>query len=59
LLGALIGKGAALINPALGHEMITFTLVGMGAVGAAIVGAPVTMILLVLELTGSYSITSA
>jgi CIC family chloride channel protein len=57
LLGGLIGQGAILINPALGHEMITFTLVGMGAVGAAIVGAPVTMILLVLELTGSYSIT--
>jgi CIC family chloride channel protein len=57
LLGALIGQGAALINPALGHESITFTLVGMGAVGAAIVGAPVTMILLVLELTGSYNIT--
>jgi CIC family chloride channel protein len=57
LLGALIGKGAALINPALGHESITFTLVGMGAVGAAIVGAPVTMILLVLELTASYNIT--
>jgi CIC family chloride channel protein len=57
LLGGLIGQAAILINPALGHEMITFTLVGMGAVGAAIVGAPVTMILLVLELTGSYSIT--
>jgi CIC family chloride channel protein len=57
LLGGLIGEGAALINPGLGHEAITFTLVGMGAVGAAIVGAPVTMILLVLELTGSYSIT--
>ena len=57
LLGALIGEAAALVNPALGHESITFTLVGMGAVGAAIVGAPVTMILLVLELTGSYSIT--
>jgi len=57
LLGGLIGQGAALINPALGHEAVTFALVGMGAVGAAIVGAPVTMILLVLELTGSYSIT--
>ncbi|HVT52718.1 MAG TPA: chloride channel protein [Dongiaceae bacterium] len=56
-LGGLIGQGAAWLNPALGHEAITFTLVGMGAVGAAIVGAPVTMILLVLELTGSYSIT--
>jgi chloride channel protein, CIC family len=57
LLGALIGHGAELIAPQLGIEMVTFTLVGMGAVGAAIVGAPVTMILLVLELTGSYSIT--
>jgi chloride channel protein, CIC family len=57
LLGGLIGQAAILVNPALGREMITFTLVGMGAVGAAIVGAPVTMILLVLELTGSYSIT--
>jgi CIC family chloride channel protein len=57
LLGALIGQLAALIDPILSTESITFTLVGMGAVGAAIVGAPVTMILLVLELTASYSIT--
>jgi CIC family chloride channel protein len=57
LLGALIGQGAELIAPKLSSEMVTFTLVGMGAMGAAIVGAPVTMILLVLELTGSYSIT--
>jgi CIC family chloride channel protein len=57
LLGGLIGQGAQLYDPAMGRELITFTLVGMGAVGAAIVGAPVTMILLVLELTGSYSIT--
>lgn len=57
LLGALIGQVAALIDPILSTESITFTMVGMGAVGAAIVGAPVTMILLVLELTASYSIT--
>jgi CIC family chloride channel protein len=57
LLGALIGQLAALIDPILSTESITFTMVGMGAVGAAIVGAPVTMILLVLELTASYSIT--
>jgi CIC family chloride channel protein len=57
LLGALIGQVAQLIDPLLGTESITFTMVGMGAVGAAIVGAPVTMILLVLELTASYSIT--
>jgi CIC family chloride channel protein len=57
LLGALIGQLAQLIDPILSTESITFTMVGMGAVGAAIVGAPVTMILLVLELTASYSIT--
>ncbi len=57
LLGALIGELAQYFDPALGFESITFTVVGMGAVGAAVVGAPVTMILLVLELTGSYSIT--
>jgi CIC family chloride channel protein len=57
LLGALIGQIAQFFDPILSTESITFTLVGMGAVGAAIVGAPVTMILLVLELTASYSIT--
>jgi CIC family chloride channel protein len=57
LLGGLVGQGAVLISPVLVNEGVTFTLVGMGAVGAAIVGAPVTMILLVLELTGSYDIT--
>ena len=57
LLGALIGEIAQVFDPALGRELITFTMVGMGAVGAAVVGAPVTMILLCLELTASYSIT--
>jgi CIC family chloride channel protein len=57
LLGALIGKGAALLSPSVASFEITFTLAGMGAVGAAIIGAPVTMILLVLETTGSYDIT--
>jgi CIC family chloride channel protein len=35
-------------------DRIAYTLVGMSAVAAAIVGAPLTMILLVLELTGSF-----
>jgi chloride channel protein, CIC family len=57
LMGALIGKGAALLSPSVANFEITFTLAGMGAVGAAIIGAPVTMILLVLETTGNYDIT--
>jgi CIC family chloride channel protein len=35
-------------------DRAAYMLVGMGSVAAAVVGAPVTMILLVLELTGSF-----
>ena len=35
-------------------DRVAYTLVGMGAVAAAVVGAPLTMIFLVLELTGSF-----
>jgi len=35
-------------------DRVAYMLVGMGSVAGAIVGAPVTMILLVLELTGSF-----
>jgi CIC family chloride channel protein len=35
-------------------DRIAYMLVGMGSVAAAIVGAPITMIFLVLELTGSF-----
>jgi CIC family chloride channel protein len=62
LLGAVYG-GAAVVMlqsavSALGFAQVTldptaYMLVGTGSVAAAIVGAPVTMILLVLELTGS------
>jgi len=45
LLGALIGKGAALINPALGHEMSPSLWSAWAPWVRAIVGAPVTMIL--------------
>ena len=35
-------------------DRVAYMLVGMGAVAAAVVGAPLTMIFLVLELTGSF-----
>ena len=57
LLGALVGGGAALLWPALSTTVVPFALVGMGATGAAIVGAPITMVLLVLELTGNFPVT--
>ncbi len=63
LLGAVFG-GAAVAGLQAGLHLagfgeieldrLAYTLVGMGAVAAAVVGAPLTMIFLVLELTGSF-----
>src|SRR5437588_4849528 len=41
--------------PQLGADPLVYAMVGMGAVAAAIVGAPVTMIMIVLETTGEFS----
>jgi CIC family chloride channel protein len=58
-LGSLFGSffGAALVRyaPQLGADPLVYAMVGMGAVAAAIVGAPVTMIMIVLETTGDFS----
>src|SRR5215472_395545 len=63
LLGAVFGGAAVVVLQAgLTHaglgaielDRVAYMLVGMGAVAAAVVGAPLTMIFLVLELTGSF-----
>ena len=63
LLGAVFGGAAVVVLQAGIHvagfagvelDRVAYTLVGMGAVAAAVVGAPLTMIFLVLELTGSF-----
>jgi chloride channel protein, CIC family len=57
-LGSLYGgAGAGLLAwglPAWHVDHVAYMLVGMGAVAASIVGAPVTMILLILELTADF-----
>jgi CIC family chloride channel protein len=57
-LGSLYGGAAAGLlawaMPAMHVDQIAYMLVGMGAVAASIVGAPVTMILLILELTADF-----
>lgn len=60
-IGCLFGSAVAII---LGHIVpwalpspTIFILAGMGSVAAAVVGAPVTMILLVLEVTSDFSAT--
>ena len=57
LFGSLIGDLLTRLGPGLAADPLIYALVGMGAVAAAIVGAPMTMIMLVLETTGDFSAT--
>jgi chloride channel protein, CIC family len=57
LFGSLIGSLLARLGPGLGVDPLIYTLVGMGAVAAAIVGAPMAMIMIVLETTGDFTAT--
>lgn len=54
LFGQIFGIGIGHFLPQGQENLDIFMLVGMGAVGASIVGAPVTMVLLILEMTGSF-----
>lgn len=57
LFGNFVGELLAWAAPALTADPVLYSLVGMGAVAAAIVGAPVTMMMLVLETTGDFAAT--
>ena len=57
LFGSFIGEMLARLGPYPAVDPLIYTLVGMGAVAAAIVGAPMTMIMIVLETTGDFTAT--
>ncbi|GEO38867.1 chloride channel protein [Skermanella aerolata] len=57
LFGALLADIAGTVYPALEVADTAFMLVGMGSVAAAIIGAPVTMVMLVLESTADFPAT--
>jgi len=59
LLGAMFAQAAAYFSPGLESEHNVFMLAGMGAVAAGIIGAPLTMVFLVLEATGDFQVTIA
>jgi CIC family chloride channel protein len=63
LVGALLGRVVALalssVAPSIGPDPAAFALVGMGALAAAVIGAPLTMSFLVLETTSDYNLTGA
>lgn len=56
LYGGAIGWLGAIVLPGIPFDYTSYTLVGMGAVATAVVGAPLTMILLVIETTANYSV---
>ena len=62
-LGCLFGAAMAAIAgrfiPGASSEATAFVLAGMGSVAAAIVGAPLTMVFLVLESTGDFKVSVA
>ncbi len=57
LLGALCARLLDLVAPLSTPHLQAFSLVGMGAMGTAIIGAPITMTALTLETTGDIAST--
>lgn len=59
MTGGAFGVIATSVFPELSSGHTAYTLVGMGAVAGAVIGAPISTILIVFELTGNYAITVA
>jgi CIC family chloride channel protein len=60
-IGSLFGSAASQLSdvalPGFAIDPLAYTLVGMASVAAGVIGAPLTMILLVLEGSGDFSAT--
>ncbi|MEM7253243.1 MAG: chloride channel protein [Pseudomonadota bacterium] len=59
MLGAAVGTGLSDQFPNELSDTAVYALAGMGAVISRVIGGPITTIVLVFELTQSYSVTSA
>jgi CIC family chloride channel protein len=57
MTGGAFGLIAASVLPELSSSQGVYAIAGMGAVAGAVLGAPISTILIVFELTGSYEIT--
>jgi chloride channel protein, CIC family len=57
LFGAVFADLSALLVPRLAVHHAALMMVGMGSVAAAVIGAPLTMVFLVLEGTGDFPMT--
>jgi len=62
-IGAMVGGAYGIVAtnafPELSSGHGAYTIIGMGAVAGAVLGAPISTILMVFELTGDYAITIA
>ncbi len=59
-MGSLLGKIFAICAPYIGYgdtQPVVYAVIGMSAFAAAIIGGPLTMTFLALELTGDFQIT--
>ncbi|MDJ0971227.1 MAG: chloride channel protein [Kiloniellales bacterium] len=59
VLGGAFGIVATSVFPQLSSGHAAYTVVGMGAVAGAVLGAPISTILIVFEMTGDYTLTVA
>jgi CIC family chloride channel protein len=59
MLGGAFGIIATQVAPELSSGYGAYTMVGMGAVAGAVLGAPISTILMIFELTGDYQLTIA
>ena len=59
LFGALAGNGAELLLGDLRSDIAIYAICGMVAVTSAVIGAPLTTILIVFELTRNYDLATA
>ncbi|MET4733371.1 CIC family chloride channel protein [Thalassospira sp. MBR-102] len=59
MLGGAFGITATAVFPDLSSGYGAYTLIGMGAVAAAMLGAPISTTLMMFELTGDYALTIA
>jgi chloride channel protein, CIC family len=57
LFGAAFADIASAVVPSLAAQHAALMMVGMGSVAAAVIGAPLTMVFLVLEGTGNFPMT--
>ena len=57
IFGAICAQSAAHFDPSFLAQRPAFLLVGMGAMAAGIIGAPFTMVFLVLDATGDFPVT--